>query len=211
LFGKADRIDRNRSLATEGRAKRGDRALQVPGSYWEYNDVRVNRLSLALLRVLRRPLPEVFAERILRPIGGSDSWAWHGYDNALVEVDGQAMRSVPGGSHWGGGVFIHAEDQARIGLLALHRGTWGKQRILPESWFGQSLTPCALNASYGLLWWLNTHRARIPAAPESSFFAVGAGGNVTWIDPDHDLVAVLRWTDPQTIDGFVARVLAALT
>jgi CubicO group peptidase (beta-lactamase class C family) len=61
LFGKADSIDRNRSLATEGRGKRGGRVLQAPGTYWEYNDVRVNRLALAVLRRFGRPLPEVFA------------------------------------------------------------------------------------------------------------------------------------------------------
>ncbi len=211
LFGKSDIIDRGRSLAMEGRGPKGDvRPLQAPGSYWEYNDVRVNRLSLALLRVFRRPLPEIFAERIMAPIGGSGDWRWHGYDNAFVEVDGQRMQSVPGGSHWGGGVFIHAEDQARLGLLALHRGQWDGRQLLPESWFAQSLTPCALNASYGFLWWLNTLRARTPAAPESSFFASGAGGNITWIDPEHDLVAVLRWIDPASLGGFVARVLAAL-
>lgn len=37
-----------------------------------------------------------------------------------------------------------------------------------------------------------------------------AGGNVIWIDPDHDLVAVVRWIDTASVDGFVARVLAAL-
>lgn len=212
LFGKSDIIDRGRSLATEGRGRKGDvRALQAPGTYWEYNDVRVNRLSLALLRVFRRPLPEVFAERIMAPIGASNDWEWHGYDNSFVEVDGKTLQSVPGGSHWGGGVFVHAEDQARIGLLALHRGAWGERRVLPESWFSQSLTPCSLNASYGFLWWLNTLHARAPGAPASSFFAVGAGGNITWIDPEHNLVAVLRWTDPAAMNGFIARVLAALT
>lgn len=216
LFGKSDVIDRGRSLAVEGSGRKGDvRQLQPPGSYWEYNDIRVNRLSLALMRIFRRPLPEIFAERIMAPIDASNDWQWHGYHNAVVEVDGQQMQSVPGGSHWGGGVFIHAEDQARVGLLALHRGAWpdangGERRILPESWFAESLTPCKLNASYGLLWWLNTLRARTPAAPESSFFAVGAGGNLTWIDPDHDLVAVLRWIDPAAFGGFVARVLGAL-
>ena len=34
------------------------------------------------------------------------------------------ISSVSGGSHWGGGVEIHAEDQARIGQLMLHRGVW---------------------------------------------------------------------------------------
>ena len=59
LFGKSDVIDHNRSLATEGRgaAKGERRALRTPGTFWEYNDVRVNRLSLALLRRFRRPLP----------------------------------------------------------------------------------------------------------------------------------------------------------
>ena len=46
LFGKCDSIDRGRDLLREGTAKRGERALQEPGTYWEYNDVRVNRLSL---------------------------------------------------------------------------------------------------------------------------------------------------------------------
>ena len=106
----------------------------APGSFWEYNDVRVNRLALALLRAFRRPLPEVFAERIMRPIGASDDWSWHGYRTSTVEIDGRMMKSVSGGSHWGGGVAIHAEDQARIGLLMLRRGEWEGRRLLPERW-----------------------------------------------------------------------------
>src|SRR5215472_9837366 len=63
LFGKSDIVDRNRSLATEGKGRKGDaRPLRAPGAFWEYNDVRVNRLALALLQRFRRPLPEVFAE-----------------------------------------------------------------------------------------------------------------------------------------------------
>ena len=125
LFGKSDIIDRNRNLAVEGKGRKGDaRPLRPPGSFWEYNDVRVNRLALALLRRFRRPLPEVFAERIMQPIGASGDWSWHGYSTSMVEIDGRTIESVSGGSHWGGGVAIHAEDQARIGLLMLHRGVW---------------------------------------------------------------------------------------
>ena len=72
LFGKSDVIDRNRNLAVEGKGRKGDaRLLRPPGMFWEYNDVRVNRLALALLRRFRKPLPEVFAERIMQPIGAS--------------------------------------------------------------------------------------------------------------------------------------------
>jgi CubicO group peptidase (beta-lactamase class C family) len=215
LFGKADRIDRNRSLATESRgrpagAKGEARALQPPGSFWEYNDIRVNRLSLALLRRFARALPKVFNERIAQPIGCSSDWTWRGYRTSMVEVNGAPVESVSGGGHWGGGVFIHAEDQARIGLLMARGGAWGGRRVLPASWVAETRRPCALNPTYGLMWWLNTGRGYQPGAPASSYFAIGAGGNVTWIDPDHDIVAVLRWIDPAALNDWIARVLAAL-
>ena len=211
LFGKSDVIDRNRNLKVEGKGTKGDpRPLRPPGEHWEYNDVRVNRLSLALLRRFRRPLPEVFAERIMRPIGASPDWSWHGYRTSTVEIDGKPMESVAGGTHWGGGMLIHAEDQARIGLLLAHLGEWNGKRILPESWIAESLRPCALNPNYGLLWWLNTGHGRYKSAPESSFFASGAGGNLTWIDRDHDLVAVMRWLDPAAADTFIRLIIQAM-
>jgi hypothetical protein len=77
LFGKSDIVDRNRNLAVEGKGRKGDaRPLRPPGTFWEYNDVRVNRLSLALLQLFRRPLPEVFAERVMQPLGASPDWRW---------------------------------------------------------------------------------------------------------------------------------------
>jgi len=211
LFGKSDMIDRNRVVGADGRERKsGARPLQAPGTYWEYNDVRVNRLSLALLRRFRRPLPEVFAERIMQPIGASSDWSWHGYRTSSVEIDGRMIESVSGGTHWGGGVLIHAEDQARIGLLMLRRGDWNGRRILPESWIGQSLRPCTLNPVYGLLWWLNTGHGRYDSARESSFFASGAGGNLTWVAPEQEIVAVLRWTDPGALDTFIRLTMQAV-
>lgn len=211
LFGKSDAIDRGRDLGAEGRGRKGQRVLAAPGTHWEYNDVRVNRLSLALLRRFARPLPEVFAERILGPIGASASWRWEGYRTSWVTLaDGRRVQSVPGGTHWGGGVAIHAEDQARIGLMALARGAWAGREVVPAGWIAQSVAPCALNPHYGFLWWLNTDGARFPSAARDAFFASGAGGNLTWVDPSSGIVAVLRWTDPAAMDGFIARVRAAL-
>jgi CubicO group peptidase (beta-lactamase class C family) len=215
LFGKEDRIDRYRSLASEfaGRSahRKGDpRPLQTPGTYWEYNDVRVNALSLALLRRFGRPLPEVFAERLLGPVGGSADWRWEGYSTSWITLNGRPVQSVSGGGHWGGGVFIHAEDQARIGQLMLQDGNWNGQRILPEGWVALSATPCTIKPDYGLLWWLNPGGVYKPNASHASYFAIGAGGNVTWIDPDHDLVAVLRWIDMAALDRWIGLVMAAL-
>ncbi|MGE0226584.1 MAG: enoyl-CoA hydratase-related protein [Acetobacteraceae bacterium] len=119
-----------------------------------------------------------------------------------MEVDGRPIESVSGGTHWGGGVLIHAEDQARIGPLILRRGEWNGKHILPKSWIAELLRPCDLNPNYGLLWWLNTGHGRYRSAPESSFFASGAGGNITWVAPEQDLVAVMRWIDPAAMDTF---------
>ncbi len=212
LFGKSDVIDRYRTVQGRPAAgRKGDpRPLQAPGRYWEYNDVRVNRLSLALLRRFGRALPEVFHERLMAPIGAPRSWRWEGYRTSTVEVGGRPVVSVSGGGHWGGGVFMHAEDQARLGLLMLRHGQWGGHRLLPDRWVETCTTPCDLNPSYGLLWWLNTGRADQPSASAESYFAFGAGGNVTWIDPANDLVGVLRWIDPAALDGFIRRVMAAL-
>jgi CubicO group peptidase (beta-lactamase class C family) len=211
LFGKSDVIDHNRNLAVEGRGRKGDpRPLRTPGTYWEYNDVRVNRLSLALLRRFGRPLPEVLGERIMRPIGASDDWSWHGYRTSTVDVDGRKIESVSGGTHWGGGMLIHAQDQARIGLLMLNRGVWNGKRLLPEHWIDESLKPCGLNPNYGLLWWLNTRHGRYKSAPETSFFASGAGGNLTWVAPDQQLVAVMRWIDPSAADTFIRLIMQAI-
>jgi CubicO group peptidase (beta-lactamase class C family) len=211
MWDKPDLVDRNRAVAGRpGTASKGShRDLAPPGGFWEYNDVRVNRLALALLRLWRRPLPEVFGELVMAPIGASADWEWHGYRNSWVEIDGRRMQSVAGGGHWGGGVFIHARDQARIGLMLLRRGVWAGRRILSEAWVEQMLAPCPLFPQYGYLCWLNTARRLYPSASEPSFFARGAGGNLTWVDPENDLVAVLRWTDPAAVDGFIALLMLA--
>jgi len=212
LWGKPDLIDRNRSVGGRPSAGRKGthRDLQMPGTFWEYNDVRVNRLALALLRVWRRPLPQVFRELVMGPIGASPDWEWHGYRNSWVEIDGERMQSVSGGSHWGGGVFIHARDQARVGLLLLRGGVWEGRRILSKEWIARMREPCPLYPQYGCLWWLNTGRALYPSASAASYCASGAGGNLTWIDPDNDVVAVLRWIDPAARDGFMRLVKAAV-
>jgi beta-lactamase family protein len=213
LWGKPDSIDHNRDLGKSelGASLKGTpRVMRPPGTLWEYNDVRVNRLSLSLLQLFRRPLAEVLREAIMEPIGASSTWEWQAYRNAWAEIDGRRLPSVPGGSHWGGGLWMSTRDHARFGLLHARGGRWGEQQILPAGWVDECRRPCVVNPEYGLLWWLNTGRVQFPSAPESSFAARGAGSNVVWIDPDHDLVAVVRWIDKTNMDGFFARLLSAV-
>jgi CubicO group peptidase (beta-lactamase class C family) len=213
-FGVSDQADRYRFVSYQGSApagKKGDpRPLQSPGTYWEYNDVRINQLSLALLHLFGRPLPEVFQEAIMQPIGASDNWRWVGYDNAWIELNGRRVQSVPGGTHWGGGVSIGSHDQARIGRLMLDDGNAGGRQIISPDWLRRMRTPCPIAPFYGYLIWLNHGRRLFPSAPESSYCAFGAGGNLTWIEPERRMVLVVRWLDTTCANEFFGRVLKSL-
>ena len=213
LFGIPDTVDHNRSVGySQSDAaqplKGKPRPLKTPGTFWEYNDTRVNALAFALLHVLREPLPTLLRREIMDPIGASPSWQWHAYDNAAVEIDGMAMPSVPGGAHWGGGIWISALDHARYALLMLARGRWGATRLLSEEWIDAALAPCPVNPHYGFLWWLNTECKSWPRASERSFAALGAGGNMAWVAPERGLVVVTRWAGDA--GGIVDRVIDAL-
>jgi hypothetical protein len=100
------------------------------GKAWKYNDVRVNALALALTHLWKRPLPEVLKENIADPIGMSDSWHWEGYDNSWTTIDGKRTKVVSGGGHWGGGMFLTAYDQARLGLLGLNNFCFSGHSLL---------------------------------------------------------------------------------
>lgn len=212
LWDKPDWVDHNRDLSTppgEAGEKGTERKMRPPGTYWEYNDVRVNRLSLALMRVFQRPLPEVLKERIMIPIGASNTWEWHGYENSYIEVGGRQLQSVSGGAHWGGGIWISTLDHARVGLLMLNNGNWKGQQLLSKEWIDACRTPSKLNEGYGYLWWLNTRGKLFSEASESSFFALGVGSNVIWVDPENELVVVARWLQKESVDGFVKHVMQA--
>ncbi len=207
LWGKPDWADRPDRDVTRWL----NRELKEPGSEYEYNDVRVNVLALAALNVWRKPLPQVLKEYIMDPIGASPTWRWFGYDNSWVIIDGQMMQAVGGGGHWGGGMFINARDMARFGYLTLRRGKWQDKQLLSENWVKMATTPTPANPNYGFMnWFLNTNKKELPSAPESSFFHLGNGTNMIYVDPDNDLVIVARWIKREGMDGLVQRVLEAL-
>ncbi|WOD15857.1 serine hydrolase domain-containing protein [Paraburkholderia kirstenboschensis] len=212
-FGLPDQADHYRAVTfgEPPNGKKGDpRPLQQPGTYWEYNDVRINQLSLALLHLFGEPLPEVFREAIARPSGASDAWDWVGYDHAWVKVGGRRVQSVPGGTHWGGGMSISANDQLKIAQMLLDEGTVSGRRVLSKEWIARMQTPCPIAPFYGYLVWLNTGQKMFPSVPASSYFGVGAGSSFMWIEPTRRLAVIVRWLDPEHADEFFGRVFDAV-
>ena len=195
LFGKEDRIDHNRvvGVAVADAPKGTRRAMKTPGSFYEYNDVKPLALAaVALLAIAAAPAAET------------------AYQFTMKTIDGKPMVSVPGGGHWGGGIVISARDLALMGLLVSQGGAFEGQQILPKGWTAELVKPCPVAPFYGLMWWLNTDRRQFAAASERSYFALGWGSHIVWIDPVNELVTVLRWIDRKKAPGFVERLLGAV-
>ena len=207
LWGKPDWADRPQGNSSTWL----DRERNEPGTVYKYNDTRVNVLALAAMNVWRKPLPVVLKENVMDKIGASPTWRWTGYENSFVIIDGQIMQAVSGGSHWGGGMFISAYDQARFGYLTLNMGNWNGNQIISKSWIQKSLTPTTVQTNYGFMnYFLNTDKTEIPAAPESAFFHLGAGTNMIYVDPDNDLVIVTRWIENSKKAELVEMILKSL-
>lgn len=209
LFGKPDWADRPRGEITDSTI---NRERHEPGSVWKYNDVRVNVLALAAMNVWRKPLPVVLREQVMDPIGASNTWRWHGYENSWVNIDGVKMQSVSGGGHWGGGMWISAYDQARFGYLFLHDGNWDGEQLISEEWIEMARTPTEANEGYGYMnFFLNYDNDRMPSAPDSAYVFLGAGVNMVYIDQENDLVIAARWiSDYGAMDGLIRRVIDAM-
>ena len=207
LWGKPDWADR----PSDHRDEWLTRKRNAPGTSYKYNDVRVNVLALAALDVWRRPLPQVLRETIMDPIGASNRWRWLGYENSWVVIDGVAVQSVSGGGHWGGGMFIDAYDMARFGYLTLREGRWKDRQLLSREWVRRALTPTPVQRTYGFMnWYLNQDRELFPSAPARAFAHIGNGTNVIYVDPEHDVVAVVRWIEYRSVDEFLKRLTAAI-
>jgi hypothetical protein len=207
LWGKPDWADRPSDKPAEWTTRK----RFEPGTVYKYNDTRVNALALAATLVFRKPLPEVLRENVMNPIGASNTWAWTGYQNAWIVVDGKMVQSVSGGGHFGGGLFMNAMDMGRFGLLTLRKGNWNGTQILSEEWIRKATTPTPANTGYGFMnYFLNTDRKMYPSAPATAYAHIGNGTNAIYVDQENDLVAVVRWIDDKSMDGFLKLVLSAL-
>lgn len=186
-----------------------NRKLNEPGTFFKYNDVRVNVLAYSLLQVWRKPLPIILKDKIMDPINASTTWRWHGYDNSYVNMDGLMMQSVSGGGHHGGGLFISAMDQARFGLLFLRNGKWKSKQLISEKWINAVRQPSAANKDYGYMWWMNNSKKWKNVSSEI-YYAQGAGGNYIIIDKEHELVVVSRWMDDAKMDELIGIIVGAV-
>jgi CubicO group peptidase (beta-lactamase class C family) len=115
-----------------------------------------------------------------------------------------------------------ARNWARLGLLYLWNGVWQGKRILPEGFveFVRTQAPAWKPPVYGGLFWVNHPSESNPAhnlkLPQDTYYMAGAGGQMVFIVPSHDLVIVRMGHGKggpvyqQTLGPAIGEVLAAV-
>ena len=148
----------------------------VPGETYVYNTAGSHLLGVMIAAAVGEPL-ERFAERVLFEPLGIRPGGW--------------QRSPQGEVNGGSGLALTGRDQARFGLLAVRRGRWGADQIVPAAFARQATTWKIQGDStggwegYGYQWWITATWGGWPAA-----FALGYGGQHVFIVPGLDLVVV---------------------
>ena len=88
-----------------------------------------------------------------------------------------------------GGLYLRAEDLAKIGLLYMKDGRWNGQQLMTPAWIKESLTPridAGEGFQYGYQWWLLPH-----GQPQRlAWVARGMGGQRLIVFPEDQLIVV---------------------
>jgi CubicO group peptidase (beta-lactamase class C family) len=193
-----------------GGASVADRAARdsvdaLPGSRWIY----AGSDTVLSLRALRETLGDD-ARYLAYPY--TELFWKIGMTRTVAETDwnGDFLMS--------GDVWSTGRDFARLGLLYLHNGRWGREQVLPTWWARYVATPAAAQppkalaggAGYGAQFWLYGGLNGLPA---DAYSPNGALGQYAMIVPSKKVIVVRRGLDGAPgfdIARFSADVLDAL-
>lgn len=137
-----------------------ERGSKEPGSYWLYSNWDFNVAGWVFETETGRNIYDDLEEQLALPLGMED------WDRSLQRKSGNVTRS----KYLAYPMWFSTRDMARIGLLMLNHGAWGRQQIISGSWVDEMLrqrtTHDEINANvpvfavndsnygYGYMWWL---------------------------------------------------------
>jgi CubicO group peptidase (beta-lactamase class C family) len=144
-----------------------------PGTKWAYNSGGSHLMSGIIKTATGRFIDEYANDWLFKPLGIRD-FHW--------------KKTPTGHPDTEGGLYLSAEDLAKIGYLYLHDGMWDGKRILPAGWVRNATTRHATSVGggwdYGFQWWI-TNRNGVDV-----WAGRGFGGQFLIVIPSRDLVAV---------------------
>ena len=147
-----------------------------PGTKWAYNSGGSMLLSGIIKNATGKFIDDYAAEHLFQPLGIKDFY-W--------------KRTPTGHPDTEGGLYLGAEDLAKIGYLYLHGGVWNNRRILPAAFVERATTRHVTGVGggqfdYGYQWWL-TRRGDADV-----WMGRGFGGQFLIVIPSRSVVAVVN-------------------
>ena len=144
-----------------------------PGTRFEYNSMNTYMLSAIVTEITGKSLFDFCKERIFDPMGIKRVF-WESCPQSITKG--------------GWGLFIRAEDMAKLGQLYLNKGNWNGTQIVSKEWVEQSIswqieTDREDNKHYGYQLWINDDRP-------GSYAYNGMLGQNVFVYPDIDMVIV---------------------
>jgi hypothetical protein len=146
-----------------------------PGKKWAYNSGGSQLMSGIIKTATGRFIDEYASEWLFRPLGIRE-FHW--------------KKTPTGHPDTEGGLYLSADDLAKIGYLYLRDGVWNGRRILPAGWVKNATTRHATkvggNWDYGYQWWI-TSRGGVDV-----WAGRGFGGQLLIVIPVHGMVGVIH-------------------
>jgi len=171
-----------------------------PGERWVYNSGGSHLMSGVIKQATGSFVDEYAEAHLFGPLGIRD-YHWKKTPTGYPDTEG--------------GLYLEAEQLAKIGYLYLHDGVWDGHRILPEGWVRtsterhvDSVTPAGWG--YGYQWW------RIDRGETEVWAGLGFGGQFLVVLPEHDVVGVVNsWNifgqrGPSILNAFLEALLASV-
>jgi hypothetical protein len=149
-----------------------------PGSVFAYSSGATELLAHIFKRETGADIEHYAHAHLFGPLGIRD-YFWKRTPLGVVDTEG--------------GLYLRAEDLAKIGVLYLNDGRWNERRLMTSDWIKESLTPridAGEGFKYGYQWWLLPHGE--PA--RLAWAARGMGGQRLLVFPeDHLIVVSTAW------------------
>ena len=140
------------SSAAQAYVVRERTAGSAPGTYWSYSNVGFQVLGYALTHIAGKPSAQVVQERLLTPLGMTESQGWWthadrpsmviGYSTQYDDRPNRAGEPLYSGTwlEYAGGdgaIISTAGDMAAYLRLLLNGGKGPGGQIVPEKWFAE--------------------------------------------------------------------------
>ena len=150
--------------------------VHAPGDVARYCTAGVIALGEVIAQASGRDFSDFADDALFGPMG-INNYRWARFDND-EKVD------------TGGHLLLTPQGMAKLGLLVLQEGQWEGRQLIPRDWIQTSLQPQTQvrETPYGYLWWMDT----LPYGEKrvKVIWASGNGGQLIFIVPEYDLVAV---------------------